>query len=138
MGLFSAKGWQVVLNDYLIWNVLILGSILVGGITSTIGVVICHTFPSAFYPLHSPEYFAGVAGFLLGFAGCLVLMNLLSAAVDTIFVCWASDSHILQDKHPGDWMELMTAWRAYEQQSIVTEDIYVGERAPINVIRVHI
>lgn len=45
MRLFEAKGWQVVLNDLLIGETLLLGSLLVGGLTASLGVYMAHLDP---------------------------------------------------------------------------------------------
>lgn len=150
--LFEAKGWDVVLNDYLIGNVLFLGSFLVGGITASIGVFITHLNPQAFAGLPAPASFIGLAGFFLGLGNCLVLINVLSSAVDTVFVCYAADPGSLQRHRPEEYASLKLAWEGFAQsggrrvgggrgggrgyQTVTT--VADAEGLPVNVIRVQI
>lgn len=137
--LFEAKGWQVVLNDYLIGNVLFLGSLLIGGLTACLGVFITHLYPSEFAGLPDPATFIAITGFFLGFGGCLVLINVLSSAVDTIFVCFAADPGALQRHRPAEYEHLKHAWQRFvEMDERHRRSMMEEERMPINVIRVQI
>ena len=39
----------------------------------------------------------------------------LGAAVDTIFVAWASDPDSLRRHRPAEYMHLLSAWRHYDE-----------------------
>ncbi len=112
--LFQAKGWQAVLNDLLIGETLLLGSLLVGGVTASIGAYVAHLDPQAFAGLPHPALFLAVAGFFLGLGNCLALLQALSAAVDTVFVAWASDPDSLRRHRPAEYVHLMESWRLYD------------------------
>ena len=128
MSLFEAKGWEVVLNDYLIGNVLFLGSVMVGGIVGFVGVGVTRVFPHFFVGLPMPGLFIGVVGFVIGVGNCLVLVSVLSSAVDTVFVCYAADPGVLQAHRPAEFACLKAAWEGGREE----------EQARLNVVQVTI
>jgi hypothetical protein len=103
-----------VLNDLLIGETLLLGSLLVGGVTASIGVYLAHLDPQAFAGLPHPALFLALAGFFLGLGNCLALVQALGAAVDTVFVAWASDPDSLRRHRPAEYVHLMESWRLYD------------------------
>lgn len=128
MKLFEAKGWDLVLNDYLIGNVLFLGSVMVGGIVGFVGVGFTRMFPYFFVGLPLPSLFIGVVGFVIGVGNCLVLVSVLSSAVDTVFVCYAADPGVLQVNRPVEFACLEAAW----------EGGRMGEQTRLNAVQVMI
>jgi hypothetical protein len=76
-----------------------------------------HLDPQAFTGLPHPALFLAVAGFFLGLGNCLALLAALGAAVDTVFVAWASDPDSLRRHRPAEYMHLLAAWRRYDDMT---------------------
>lgn len=109
--LFYSKGLDVIMNEGLIGNVLFLGCLLVGALTSSVGILVSKLNPTAFAGLEHPDLFLGLTGFLLGCASCMILMSVINSAVDTVFVCYAHDPYVFQLHHPTEYIEIRETWR---------------------------
>lgn len=140
--LFETRGWEVILNDYLIGNVLFLGCMLMGGVTAFLGVMTTRLLPEAFEALPASATFVGLAGFLIGMGNCLLFVSVVSSAVDTVFVCFAASPYVLQTNRPAEYAHLRHVFDQGRERGIVVDvgcsQDGRGERVPLNVAQVSI
>lgn len=120
--LFKERGWDAIINDNLIENVLGLGSLVVGVLTAGIADLIVFLFQKDFgwdgasTNINMIYLITGVVSGLIGMSLCMIMMSIIDSAVATVFVCWAENPSALQTGYP-DWHgKLMSAWcKAYPQ-----------------------
>jgi hypothetical protein len=96
--LAKSRGLDAVINDDLIGNVLVLGSIFVGLITGAIGVVYVNmsTLPK------TDVWYVGIGliSFFIGMAEFAVFATVIDSGVCTTFVCLAEDPVCLARTKP--------------------------------------
>jgi len=111
--LFNARGWSVIINDYLVSRSLAMMTLLIGLCTGVMGVVIGFLF---FGPLGAVPYF--FIGAVLGMTSCNIQFGVVVSAINTIVVAFAEAPESLRMNHsPVLYDELVRAWReAYPQQ----------------------
>jgi hypothetical protein len=124
VSLFEQRGVDLGVNDYILGGVFWLGSAVIATLTASLGVLSVNTYPELFQPLPAPQVVAALAGFILGLSTCLVLTDVLTSAVDTIFVCYYMDPTALADRRPKEYAVLAAAWKEWETyNAIVTTDL---------------
>ena len=114
MNLFKSRGWTTIITDHLAQSVLTLVSVGVGLITGITSLIFSRTHGMVF----GDELGASSAAFFIGFTTGLVLtstlMSLVSAAVNTVIVCYAdapAEFRVNHPKHSDDMQEgWATAW----------------------------
>jgi Plasma-membrane choline transporter len=111
--LFTARGWSVIVNDYLVSRSLAMMSMLIGLITGVMGVVVGFFF---FGPLAALQTF--FIGAILGMTSTNILFGVVVSAINTIVVSFAEAPDSLRVNHsPELYTELVGAWRqAYPEQ----------------------
>jgi hypothetical protein len=117
VSLFEHKGVDLGLNDYILGSVFWLGSAIIATLTASLGVLVVNAYPHLFVPLVAPQLFAALAGFALGLTACLILTDVLTSAVDTIFVCYHMDPGVLRTRRPQEYALLARAWKDWEAYS---------------------
>eukprot|EP00591_Stephanopyxis_turris_P002579 CAMPEP_0195518252 /NCGR_PEP_ID=MMETSP0794_2-20130614/12641_1 /TAXON_ID=515487 /ORGANISM="Stephanopyxis turris, Strain CCMP 815" /LENGTH=483 /DNA_ID=CAMNT_0040647191 /DNA_START=110 /DNA_END=1561 /DNA_ORIENTATION=+ len=100
MTLFKNRGWEVIIADDLVNNVLFLVSLVVGGISGLLGMLLeVHTdlFPAV--QGADSQIAAFVFGFIIGVALCSILMSVVASSVNTVIVCFAEGPAEFQTNH---------------------------------------
>lgn len=115
MNLFKNRGWTAVINDDLTSNALGLGAFGVGLITCGAGLLVAKFSPEDWLqPLttDAARYgtFAAYA-FIAGFSMAIILSNVVTTALHTIFVCFAEDPVAFGRAHPDHYADLVAAWK---------------------------
>ncbi|KAF0686095.1 Aste57867_22060 [Aphanomyces stellatus] len=113
--LFEKMGWSAIANDSLIDNVLFAGSLFVGlgGAAAGYGAVSYdRQYNNRLWTqnLENPAATLGMAGLLIGFSICYIVMAVINSSVATAFVLFAEDPHSLHHSHPQDYEDLHNAW----------------------------
>lgn len=105
--LFKARGWSVIINDYLLSRAMGLMVLFISIITGFVGMVLA-------------SYFLGVAkvgpgflsGFFLGVSSCNVLFGVVTSAATTVIVCFAESPNQLRNNHGAQmFQDLVQAWK---------------------------
>jgi len=113
MTLFQNKGWSTIITDDLATNVLFMVTIVIGLITSLIGLVMGKANPNVFAELGIED--GGIAGFVLGFlVGNLfstIMMSVVASAINTVIVLFAEAPLEFENNHPQLYQDMMTTWR---------------------------
>jgi len=112
--LFKARGWSVIINDYLIARTLSMMSMLITLITGLVGVIFGLVFLRSYSAWVLPAFFLGI---VLGGSSCSILFGVVTSAVNTVVVCFAESPNSLQTNHGSELFdEIIVAWRkAYPQ-----------------------
>jgi hypothetical protein len=108
--LFKSRGWTTIITDSLAQSVLTLVSIGVGLITAIICLIVSYSRGMVF----GDELGASSAAFFIGFTTGLVLTNtllsLVSAAVNTVIVCYADAPLEFSLNHPRLSEHMYDGW----------------------------
>lgn len=108
--LFKARGWTTIITDTLAQSVLTLVSIGVGLIAGITSLIVSYTHGMVF----GDELGASSAAFLIGFTTGVVLTNtllsLVSAAVNTVIVCYADAPSEFRVNHPKLSDDMQEGW----------------------------
>mmetsp|Transcript_3315 Transcript_3315/g.5417 ORF Transcript_3315/g.5417 Transcript_3315/m.5417 type:complete len:483 (-) Transcript_3315:91-1539(-) len=108
--LFRNRGWDAIIADDLIGNVLFLVSVIVGGISGVIGIII-QSSAKLLDDVGGNEI--GIAfglGFVVGLVLCSIFLGAISSAVNAIVVLFAEAPAEFQQNYPELSNEMMTAW----------------------------
>lgn len=109
--LFKNRGWDAIIADDLIGNVLFLLSIIVGAITGVIGIII--EASSDFFEEAGGDS-VGISfglGFIVGFVLCSIFLGSIGSSVNAIIVLFAEAPAEFQQNYPELSNEMVTAWR---------------------------
>ena len=108
--LFKSRGWTTIITDSLAQSVLTLVSVGVGLITAIICLIISYSRGMVF----GDELGASSAAFFIGFTTGLVLtttlLSLVSAAVNTVIVCYADAPSEFRVNHPKLSDDMQEGW----------------------------
>ena len=133
MKLWQDRGWELIINENLVGPALFLASFapaivsaLVGALFSVLSIRGTFTNP------YAGTYAIGgaILSFIVGLLMALVMTNVISGAVQSVFVCFALNPAALQATHPEQYQQLMEAWlKIYPQQmmSCGYQQMYVAQ-----------
>jgi len=105
--LISTRGFDLIVNDGLISNVLGFGCLIVGFFDFGMGMLFAQYAFHLSYPV-----LWGFVGFLVGFALTLCAMEVVESCIASCFVCFAEDSAALANTKPDVFNKLATAFIA--------------------------
>jgi len=108
--LFRSKGWSGIVNDCLIYDVLKLICVAVGGIGFCTGYLYGKTRNMDAVCVQLLASFGAIVGFSLS----SVFAKVISSAVATVFVCFAEDPHAFCDNHHDLYNEMMQVWNEFQ------------------------
>ena len=112
--LFRNRGWDAVIADDLVGNVLFLVSFVVGGIAGVIGLILSKT--TNFFDEAEDDTglsaggFAFLLGFIIGLLICSVLMSTVGSAVNAVIVLFAEAPAEFQQNYPDLSGQMRAAW----------------------------
>lgn len=108
--MFKSRGWTTIITDTLAQSVLTLVSVGVGLITGISCLIMAYTHNMVF----GNELGASAAAFFVGFITGLVLtstlLSLVSAAVNTVIVCYADAPSEFKLNHPKLAEDMYSGW----------------------------
>ena len=115
--LFQARGWTVIINDQLVsraTGMLSLALALASGIS---GWLIHFAMPNIWFHgvVNTPAAEAKLAfwtAFVYGLICSIVVLRVVSSAVDSVVVCFAESPNELRANHSYIARRMIDAWRA--------------------------
>eukprot|EP00590_Aulacoseira_subarctica_P007582 CAMPEP_0172414412 /NCGR_PEP_ID=MMETSP1064-20121228/1069_1 /TAXON_ID=202472 /ORGANISM="Aulacoseira subarctica , Strain CCAP 1002/5" /LENGTH=480 /DNA_ID=CAMNT_0013151067 /DNA_START=22 /DNA_END=1464 /DNA_ORIENTATION=+ len=113
MELFRNRGWDAVIADDLVSNVLFMVSVVVGLVSGVIGWGILTGQQAQWFPTLTQPGDAWVGfflGFLVGIIICSILMSVIGSAVNTVIVCFAEGPAEFHRNHPTLSQKMRAAW----------------------------
>merc|ERR1719445_1365265 len=103
MRLFKSNGFTAIINDNIIGLILGLGVLLGGLLTAMVAALLATLIISAWWiPL-------AVVGLLVGMIMTSLVMNAMTSAVATTFVCWAEDPAAMNQGRPSYFKRITDA-----------------------------
>jgi hypothetical protein len=124
--LFETREWMDIVRDNLIQNILFMATIVIGGSSGTVAMVVEEVDGYMFTSLHKPVVTSFWIGFFLGFIlSNILLLGLAGSAVNTILVCFAAEPFEFDRNHPHLSREMREVW---SQQVWEPDDIEDGDK----------
>ncbi|TDH73303.1 hypothetical protein CCR75_007716 [Bremia lactucae] len=106
--LFKQRGFDAIINDDLIGNVLGFAALGVGLICAGVGALIAELTHTVTF--HNSTAFLAILGFVVGIGVAVTPLAVIDSSVATIFVCFAEDPAALQSSHPELYAFLVQEW----------------------------
>jgi hypothetical protein len=107
--MFKKLGWTTIINDDLVETALNFGCLAVGMVSG----LCCYAYGSAVGLEGNYMVTMAVVGIFIGFFMAQVVLNVVSSAVATVFVCWAENPEALFQTHNELANGLVSAWREF-------------------------
>ncbi|KAG7368432.1 plasma-membrane choline transporter family protein [Nitzschia inconspicua] len=109
--LFETREWMEIVRDNLIQNILVMASIVIGGSSAAVAVLVEEVDGYMFTSLHKPVMTSFGIGFILGFIlSNILLLGVVGSAVNTILVCFAAEPFQFDRHHPHLSREMREVW----------------------------
>jgi hypothetical protein len=109
--LFEKRGWTTIVSDDLVPNILLMTSLVLGGMTGCFGHLLEWITTARLSSLDEPGLVSFVIGTIIGIVMSSVLFGLIHSSVNTVLVCFASEPVDFQTNHPELSDEMRESWR---------------------------
>jgi hypothetical protein len=106
--LFNQRGWDAIINDDLIGNVLSFAALGIGLVCAGIGGAIGEATDVVTF--ENTTLFLAVLGFIVGAGVAITPLAVIDSSVATVFVCFAEDPAAFMQSHPDLYHPLVTEW----------------------------
>lgn len=106
--LFNDRGFDAIINDDLIGNVLGFAALGVGLICAGVGALIAETTDAVTF--QNSTAFLAILGLVVGIGVAVTPLAVIDSSVATIFVCFAEDPAAFQRSHPNLYAPLVQEW----------------------------
>ncbi|KAG2836391.1 hypothetical protein PC111_g5031 [Phytophthora cactorum] len=106
--LFKQRGFDAIINDDLIGNVLGFAALGVGLICAGVGALIAETTDAVTF--QNSTAFLAILGLVVGIGVAVTPLAVIDSSVATIFVCFAEDPAAFQHSHPELYAPLVQEW----------------------------
>jgi len=106
--LFKNRGWDAIIADDLVSNVLFLVSLVVGGISGVVGLIV--ETSTDFFDSADDSALAILLGFIVGLVICSILMSTIGSAVNTVIVLFAEAPAEFEQNYPDLSQQMRAAW----------------------------
>ena len=109
--LFETREWMDIARDTLIQNILLMTSMLMGGLTGLVAVLMEEVDGYEFTSLHKPILTSFLIGFFVGsILSFILLLGVAGSAVNTVLVCFAAEPFEFDRNHPHLSREMREVW----------------------------
>lgn len=111
MEIFNGRGWTMIINDDLVSRVLIIMSVVIGILTGCVSLVLAKLHPGLIIEFGSlGQIIAFLLPLFIGTSMSLIVMSVVSSAVDTVIVAFCEAPMEFERNHPGLHRQMTTAW----------------------------
>lgn len=111
MEIFNGRGWTMIINDDLVSRVLIIMSFVIGILTGCVSLVLAKLHPGLIIEFGSlGQIIAFLLPLFIGTSMSLIVMSVVSSAVDTVIVAFCEAPMEFERNHPGLHRQMTTAW----------------------------
>jgi hypothetical protein len=108
---FDRRGWEMIVSDDLVPNILIITSLVIGGVTGCFAHLIEEMSVLPVLSLNEPGLVSFWVGSCVGLVLTSVLFSVISGAMNTVLVCFATTPMDFESNHPELSHEMRAAWR---------------------------
>jgi len=130
--LFDRRGWSKIVSDDLIPNVLLMTSLVLGGVTGCFAFAMQHIDQFQIVSLGEPSMVSFWLGFVNGLVLTSVLFGVISSSVNTVIVCFAGSPVDFDTNHPILSDQMRVAWREVWPGALDVVDLRVALAAPMH------
>jgi hypothetical protein len=109
-GLFKSRGWEAIIADDLVGNVLLLVSVIVGGLIGSLAIAIEATSDLFDDAGGNAKLVAFILGFIIGLVVCSIALSTIGSGVNAVVVLFAEAPAEFQQKHPELSNRMRQAW----------------------------
>jgi hypothetical protein len=109
--LFEKRGWSTIVSDDLVPNILLITSLVLGGMTGCFAGLLEWIDVVQISSLNQPGLVSFAIGTVIGIVLPSILFGIIHSSVNTVIVCFASEPVDFQENHPQLSDEMRDAWR---------------------------
>ncbi|GKY94434.1 hypothetical protein MPSEU_000409300 [Mayamaea pseudoterrestris] len=109
--LFEKRGWSLIVSDDLVPNLLLMTSLVLGGLTGCFAGLLEWVDVLQISSLNEPGLVSFVLGTVIGIVLSNILFGVIHSSVNTVIVCFAAEPLDFQQNHPQLSDEMREAWR---------------------------
>lgn len=128
--LFEKRGWTRIATDDLVPNVLLLTSLVLGGVTGCFAFAMQRLDQFQILSLGQPSMVSFWLGFVNGLVLTSVLFGVISSSVNTVLVCFAGSPVDFDTNHPQLSDQMRNAWREVWPGALDVVDLRVALASP--------
>mmetsp|Transcript_12144 Transcript_12144/g.33656 ORF Transcript_12144/g.33656 Transcript_12144/m.33656 type:complete len:839 (-) Transcript_12144:72-2588(-) len=110
--LFEKRGWTTIVSDDLVPNVLLMTSLVVGGVTGCFGYMLTDFESFHITSVNEPHLVSFVIGIVTGLVSTSILFGAISSSVNAVIVCFATSPVDFEHSHPELSRNMREAWRS--------------------------
>jgi hypothetical protein len=108
---FEKRGWSTIVSDDLVPNILLVASLVIGGVTGCFAYIMQSVDLIHALSLNDPGLSSFWIGTCVGFVVTSVLFSVISSAMNTVLVCFATSPVDFEINHAELSHEMRAAWR---------------------------
>jgi hypothetical protein len=110
--LFKNRGWEAIIADDLVGNTLFLMSVIVGGLSGIVGLLLDVTTDYFATAPGNTRLVAFLLGFTVGIVLCSIILSTVSSGVNTVIVLFAEAPAEFQQNYPELSNRMRETWQA--------------------------
>jgi len=111
--LFEARGWTHVVSDDLIMTVMAMSSMIIGGTTACLGLIVEEVDGYSLTSLNEPIATAFLIGLFVGYFLSSAFLSIIEGSVSAILVCYAARPVEFHANHHKLSEEMKSAWKHF-------------------------
>eukprot|EP00555_Chaetoceros_dichaeta_P006320 CAMPEP_0198257228 /NCGR_PEP_ID=MMETSP1447-20131203/6954_1 /TAXON_ID=420782 /ORGANISM="Chaetoceros dichaeta, Strain CCMP1751" /LENGTH=933 /DNA_ID=CAMNT_0043944073 /DNA_START=126 /DNA_END=2927 /DNA_ORIENTATION=+ len=109
--LLKKRGWKKIVTDNLISDVLLLVSLVIGGVSGCLTVWIESVGSSALSSINHPTCTSFLIGYTIGLVLSSILFGIISSSVNAVIILFAGNPVEFEENHPELSHEMRAAWK---------------------------
>jgi len=109
--LLKKRGWKKIVTDNLISDVLLLVSLVIGGVSGCLTVWIESVGSSALTSINRPTCTSFLIGYTIGLVLSSILFGIISSSVNAVIILFAGNPVEFEENHPELSHEMREAWK---------------------------
>ena len=121
--LFDKRGWTTIVSDDLVPNVLLMTSLVVGGVTGCFGYLMGGLQQLHLTSVDEPHLVSFLVGVVMGLVTTSILFGAISSSVNAVIVCFATSPVDFEQNRPQLSRDMREAWRTVWPGALDVMDI---------------
>jgi hypothetical protein len=123
---FERRDWAIIVSDDLVPNILLIASLVIGGITGCFAHLIEQMSVIHVMSIDQPGFVSFWVGSVVGLVLTSVLFSVISGAMNAVLVCFATTPLDFEANHPDLSHEMRAAWREVWPGALDIIDLHDG------------
>lgn len=129
---FAKRGWTTIVSDDLVPNVLLMTSIVVGGVTGCCAFLLSGLEQLNVTSLHTPRVTSFCLGFVLGTVLTSILFGAINGSVSAVICLFAMSPVDFERNHQTLSREMRSAWREVWPGAVDDVDVRLAMAGAMN------